>query len=268
VARAERIGADIRLSRKTLEKMTPLEWRIHSEKRFTSIISMMTIVDERKTAAIAKQTTIEANKDKIFRSSLLQREMDRSFLVWILTIQDPRTHWIPPFRSGALWKAYIQKEIRTGNFSLSTRVGHDWEKCWVVARDRRDALDQKKIKFVNAAARSYGAAMSAIESECVLEFSKRMDPELCFKTYSVKLVKGTGLKETISGWLSSYSIALPPIGVEALGGILEHVLDKKGISLRNDFARVWASAKALQKETQSQNDLATQPLTNILNWSV
>jgi len=269
VARAERVAGDLCLKRESLAKMTDLEWRVHMENRWATMVALVTIVDERKTQAIAKQTNLEVKKDKIFRSSLLQREMDRTFLEWVLNTRDPRSDWIPPFRAGAVWKTYIQAEIQSGSFTLAPRIKHDLDKCWIVARDRRDAVDQKKMKFVNASSKSYTAALTSIQNECILEFSKQAaDPEQCYQIFVAKIVGGTGLQETISSWLQIYNLSLPERGVLALGGILEHVLLKRSTSMRNDFATIWSQAMALRKQNQSQDDLATQPLFNMLDWSV
>jgi len=269
VARAERVAGDLCMKRESLAQMTDIEWRVHMEKRWATMVALVTIVDERKTQAIAKQTSLDLQKDKIFRSSLLQREMDRTFLQWVLNIRDPRSDWIPPFRAGSVWKSYIQSEIRSGGFTLAPRIKHDLDKCWIVARDRRDAVDQKKMKFVNASSKSYTAALTSIKDECILDFSKKAaDPEQCYQVFVGKIVLGTGLRDTISSWLQTYNLPLPERGIIALGGILEHVLLKGNVSMRNDFASIWSRAMALRKQNQTQDDLATQPLYNMLDWSM
>lgn len=265
---AQNRGACIRLDRATLENMTENEYRFHVEKQLATIYFAVSGMERRRTRDVCQETIKIQSNDKFWKSGLLMREIDREYFYWLMHVVDPSLVWVPPFAHGKEWKAYIEGRVVSGEFIYFKKVEHDLARLWAVARDRRDILDQKKMRIARACAKSYGTALHAIKKECLNEFTALADfsPEVCWPRFASRLVISTGFKKAIAAWLSEVAMEINAKGSASLQLILEASVTKIGKDMRSDFVNIYKQAKTNRELEKEQESYASQGPTQF-DWS-
>lgn len=268
LARSEGKSGVLRLPRDTIISMSDGEFRLYLDRRLSAIYEAVSTVERRRTKEACREVLTIQSGEKFWSSTLLMREIDRMFFKWAMAVEDPTIVWTPPFSHGKQWRSYIESQVISKQFVFSSKVENDLKRFWIVSRDRRDALDQKKLRIARAAAKGYGTALHAIKTPCLNEFTtlEEFTPEACWAKFAARLVISTGLQKAVTAWMAEVAMQLNQQGSKALELILEAVVQKSGRDMRSDFALLYKQAKQTRELAEEQQCYATQGATQF-DWS-
>lgn len=268
LARAEARSGVLRLPRDVVLKMSDGEFRLYLDKRLSALFDAVSTIERRRTKEVCEETIAIHKGEKFWGSSTLLREIDREFFRWVLHVVDPTLVWTPPFTHSKIWRTFIESRVVTKEFVFYKKVQNDLRRFWIMARDRRDTLDQKKMRLARAASKSYGTALHAIRRPCLTEFIslEEFTPELCWPKFAARVVVSTGFQKSMTAWLSEVAVQLNSSGLQTLQLILEAAIQKTGKDMRQDFAIIYKQAKEARELKHEQESYATQGNTQF-DWS-
>jgi len=268
LARSEAKSGVLRLPKDVVLQMSDGEFRIYLDRRLSALFEAVSTVERRRTKEACREALTIQSGEKFWTSTLLMREIDRVFFKWVLSVCDPILVWTPPFSHGKQWRAYIEAQVVSKQFVFSTKVQHDLKRFWIISRDRRDLLDQKKMRIARAAAKGYATALHAIKTPCMNDFTTldEFTPEICWSKFAARLVISTGLQKAITAWMAEVAMQVNAQGSKALELILEAAVQKTGRDMRHDFALLYKQAKQTRELAEEQQSYATQGETQF-DWS-
>lgn len=267
--KTERKAMVLRTPPSSLQSMTEVEFRIHLDAKICAIFEALLGHSESKTKIACLQTLTIQNQEKFWTSTLLFREIDRMWFVWILKVVDPCVVWTPPFNHTTEWRTYLQAQVVNKEFIFHGKVKGDLARIWSVGRDRRDVLDQKKLRFARSCAKSYQTALASIRQACLTEFVALKDftPESAFFIFMRKIITSTGFARCMKNWLGQYAIAINDKGLLALHSILEGAILKTGKDVREDFSGIYRQAVNIRKSQQEEECFVSQPPSQF-DWTM
>jgi len=268
LARSEAKSGVLRLPKESILKMSDGNFRLYLDRRLSALYEAVSTTERRRTKEACREALTIQSGEKFWSSTILMREIDRMFFKWVMFVCDPNVVWIPPFNHSKQWRAHIESQVLSKKFVFSTKVQHDLKRFWIISRDRRDGLDQKKMRIARAAAKAYGTALHAIKTPCLNEFTSLEDftPEICWAKFAARLVVSTGLRKAVTAWMSEVAMQMNAEGSKALELILEAAVQKTGRDMRHDFTLLYKQAKQTRELAEEQETYATQGSTQF-DWS-
>lgn len=267
--KSERKSIALRTPVATLTSMSETQFRSYLDSKIAAIFAVMLDAGIIQTKKACEETISIQNAEKFWGSTLLTREVDRMFFTWVFTIVDPCVVWTPPFTHTNEFKTYAESQIVSGSFPYASKVKGDITRFWIVARDRRDTLDQKKLRYARASAKSYKTALRSVKQSCMNEMTsmENFTPESCWDIFMTKIVVSTGFQRVMKNWIAQFSIMMNSQTLKSLQSILEVAILKSGVDCREDFAKIYRQALEVRKMTSEEDIFVTQPPTQ-MDWSM
>jgi len=268
--KSERKSISLRTSAANLTSMSESEFRVYLDAKIAAIFAVVLDSGMIRTKEACEETISIQKNEKFWSSTVLTREVDRMFFTWVFTIVDPCAVWTPPFTHTTEFKAYVESQIISGVFTYASKIKGDITRFWIVARDRRDCLDQKKLRYARASAKSYKTALRSVKQTVMHEITsmdKSVTPERCWEIFMTKIVIATGFQRVMKNWVAQFSIAMNSKSLKALQSILEVAILKTGVDCREDFANIYRRAIEVRKITAEEDLFVTQPPSQ-MDWSM